>query len=125
MSWLRTSAAPSKQKQLQIQELSIWTPSDLSKVRSASSARLIAQRVFLLYSPVTALVLQQVVRSPSLATLLVYALVLSQTWALVFLYDGLVRDRQLLSAEVAREYGALALAMTTLTRQIAKSSRRS
>ena len=69
--------------------------------------------------------LQQVVRSLSLATLLVYALVLSQTWALVFLYDGLVRDRQLLSAEVAREYGALALAMTALTRQIAKSSRRS
>ena len=60
----------------------------------------------MLYSPATALVLQQVVRSPSLAALLVYALVLLQTTALVFLYDGLVRDRQLLSAEVAREYGA-------------------
>ena len=57
--------------------------------------------------------------------LLVYALVLSQTWALVFLYDGLVRDRQLLSAEVAREYGASALAVTALTVQTAKSSHQS
>lgn len=33
MSWIRPSSAAAKPNQLQIQELSIWTPSDLSKVR--------------------------------------------------------------------------------------------
>lgn len=90
--WLRSLGTapfrtPVKSKPLQVQQLSIWSPSPFSK------------RILTVYSPLTALLIQSSVTSPFRAFL--YALSIAQTWLLIHFYDALVRDKQLLSGEGA------------------------
>lgn len=95
-SHFRKASEPSEVKEFTVQQLDVWTPDHVKW----------SVILFSLYPPPVALLWQFLSPANFLLSAAVGAAVVGQTWLVVHLYAGLVRDKQILQGEVMHEYNA-------------------